>query len=176
MFGDGSDGAAAFDGSTVLGLTAAGGTTYTLNRCIFCTDITVVSGKTLNTAGYRIFCKGTLTNNGTISNAGNAGAPGAGGAAGGAGGAAGTGLANNNDVGGSTSGGTGGTGATSFGGTGLAGTNTLYATGGGGGNGGNGGDGASSNHGTGGAGGVAAYYRPLRALTYNLQSNSINIS
>src|SRR5437870_292192 len=73
MFGDGSDGAVTFDGSsTVLGLVPSS-STYTLNRSIFCSAITVNGGVTIRTAGYRIFCTGTLTNSGTITNAGAAG-------------------------------------------------------------------------------------------------------
>jgi hypothetical protein len=43
MFGDGSDGAQTFDGtSTVLGITPSGGA-YTLNRSIFCSSIAIRS-------------------------------------------------------------------------------------------------------------------------------------
>src|SRR5437762_3992430 len=72
MFGDGSDGAVTFDGSsTVLGLVPSG-SAYTLNRSIFCSAITINSGVTIKTAGYKIFCNGTLLINSTgmITNAG----------------------------------------------------------------------------------------------------------
>ena len=84
-FGDGSDGAATIAGDT------------SLTSDVFYTNLTVDAGVVLTTAGYRIFCTGTLTNNGTIrrngvnggngGNGGNAaaGAPGSAGAAGTAG-------------------------------------------------------------------------------------------
>ena len=108
FFGDGSDGSVTFDGtSTVLGLVPSS-STYTLNRSIFCVDLTVNSGATIITAGYKIFCAGTLINNGTISNAGKVGGNGGnGGGAGGAAGAAGAALASN-ELGGSSAGGAGG--------------------------------------------------------------------
>src|SRR5438874_255555 len=76
-----------FDGTTtVLGLVPASNV-YTLNRSIFCTDITVNSGVTVKTAGFKIFCTRTLTNNGTITGGGGNGTAGA---AAGSAGAAGT--------------------------------------------------------------------------------------
>ena len=45
--------------------------TYTLTRDIHCTSVTINNGVTVKTANYRIFCRGTITNNGTISNNGN---------------------------------------------------------------------------------------------------------
>ena len=71
LFGDGSDGAVTFDGAaTILGL-APSSQIYTMTRDIMCTAITVNNGVTLKTGGYRIFCQGAVTNNGTISNNGN---------------------------------------------------------------------------------------------------------
>jgi hypothetical protein len=68
--GDGSDGAAVFNGSsTVLGLVPSA-SVYTLVRDIVCTDITVNSGVTLITANYAVFATGTATINGTIHNDG----------------------------------------------------------------------------------------------------------
>src|ERR1043166_3260806 len=68
MFGDGSDGAVIFDGTTaVLGLVPSA-SAYTLNRSIFCSSITINGSVKIKTAGYKIFCTGTLTNNGTITN------------------------------------------------------------------------------------------------------------
>lgn len=65
-FGTGIDGAVHFDGtSTVLGLTP-NSDVYTLTRDIVCTAITIDSGATIITAGFRIFCQGTLANAGTI--------------------------------------------------------------------------------------------------------------
>lgn len=59
IFGDGSDSNVTISGNT------------TLTRDMFYNNLTVNAGITLTTAGYRIFVKGTLTNNGTISCAGN---------------------------------------------------------------------------------------------------------
>lgn len=60
-FGDGSDGAVTISANT------------TLTRDMFYSSLTINSGITLNTAGYKVFVSGTLLNNGTISNAGGAG-------------------------------------------------------------------------------------------------------
>ena len=83
LFGDGSDGPLTFDGTTVNGLLAAPrnlnlsatSSVYTLTRSIFATDLTVKSGYTINTNGFRIFCTGTLIieSTGVISYAGNDG-------------------------------------------------------------------------------------------------------
>lgn len=89
LFGDGSDGAITYSGDT------------TLTSDIFATSITVNTGVTVNTGGFRIFCNGTLTINGTgkIVRNGNAGSNGAnatgrvGGVDYGAGGAGGAALA-----------------------------------------------------------------------------------
>lgn len=80
IFGDGSDGDVTISGNT------------TLSSDMYYDDLTINNGVTLTTANYRIFVKGTLTNNGTIENDGNAGSAGSGtsGGAGGAGLAAGT--------------------------------------------------------------------------------------
>src|SRR3990167_4303737 len=78
IFGDGSDG----DGTISVN------TTLTTDK--FYDDLTINSGITLTTVGYRIFSKGILTNNGTIANNGGNGGNGAvGGASGGAAGSAG---------------------------------------------------------------------------------------
>src|ERR671923_1277456 len=75
LFGDGSDGSPNFDGTNTFAFASKSGNIYTLTRSIFCRDLTVTSSPlvTLKTAGYKIFCTGTLTNNGTITNAGNTG-------------------------------------------------------------------------------------------------------
>lgn len=58
-FGHGLDGAVTFDGAaTVLGIVPAGGV-YILNRDIFLTS-GVVTGCSVLTVGYRIFCTGTF--------------------------------------------------------------------------------------------------------------------
>lgn len=98
MFGDGSDGTCAFDGSTVvLGITPAGftstnpnisgGFSYTLVRDIFCDDATLSSNIYVITNGWRVFVRGTLTLNsnsylGRVGNNGNGSAAGAGGSVG----------------------------------------------------------------------------------------------
>lgn len=53
----------------MLGTTRSGAT-YTLTRDVYLTDLTVNTGVTIVTAGYRIFCTGTLGGAGTISNDG----------------------------------------------------------------------------------------------------------
>jgi hypothetical protein len=65
IFGNGADGDVTISADT------------SLVRDMYYNNLTVDSGKTLNCAGYRIFVKGTLTNNGTIqrtpNNGGNGG-------------------------------------------------------------------------------------------------------
>lgn len=107
-FGDGSDGAAAFDGSsTPAGSTLSGGN-YTLSRDVYYASATVSAGVTVTTNGWRFFCAGTLTNNGALDNSGKNGGNGGSGV----GGTAGAGAVNNT-VGGTTvsTGGAGGFGA-----------------------------------------------------------------
>lgn len=55
------------------------GATYTLTRDVYLTDLTVNSGVTIATAGYRIFCQGKLSGAGTISHNGATGGAGLGG-------------------------------------------------------------------------------------------------
>jgi hypothetical protein len=62
---DGNDGA----------VTISSGTT-TLTRDMFYTTLTISSGATLKTAGFRVFVQDTLTNAGTIHWNGNAGTAG----------------------------------------------------------------------------------------------------
>lgn len=72
FFGDASDGTVVFDGSTtILGLVPSG-SAYTLTRDIYCNNITVNTGVSIITAGFRIFAQGTttLTGTGTIKNNG----------------------------------------------------------------------------------------------------------
>src|SRR5207249_2424629 len=119
MFGDGSDGAVTFDGSsTVLGLVPSS-STYTLNRSIFCSAITINSGVTIKTAGYKIFCTATLLVNSTgiITNAG-ANASNASGSSGSSGAAA----VAAGELGGSAA---GGAGANGSGGVCASGTNGV---------------------------------------------------
>jgi parallel beta-helix repeat protein len=72
LFGDGSDGTVAMNGTnTFSGFASLSGSTYTLSRDVFATSLTVSSGVTVLTNGYRVFCQGTVTNGGTVSFPGN---------------------------------------------------------------------------------------------------------
>jgi hypothetical protein len=72
VFGTGADGAVTLDGSTTYnGFSSLAGSTYTLTRDVMATNLTVNSTVTLKTGSFRIFCQGTFTNNGTVTNAGN---------------------------------------------------------------------------------------------------------
>ena len=64
LFGGGDDGNVTISSNT------------TLTRDMYYNDLTVNSGIILTTANYRVFVKGTLTNNGTIRNNGNDGTAG----------------------------------------------------------------------------------------------------
>lgn len=140
VYGDGSDGAVVFDGtSTVLGLVPSS-STYTLTRDIFTASCVVDSGVSIRTQGYRVFCTGTLTNNGTIGYY----LPGANSSSGIAGG---TGLTFSSK---GAPGGNGGTGA------GAAGQSAGSGFGGAGGAGGSGSGGANA----GGAGGTVTAPSP----------------
>lgn len=129
-FGDGSDGALVFDGtSTVAGLVPAS-SVYTLTRDLFTTSLTINSGVTIVPAGFRFFTvpAGTWTNNGTVNGAGsNASGSTTGGGTGngtinggkqGANGATGNGAAGNNGGPGTGTAGNGGTGSTGSSGSG----------------------------------------------------------
>ena len=166
-FGDGSDSTQTFDGTTViLGLTPSANV-YTLNRDIFLASSTVNNGVTINTNGYRIFCSGILTNNGTIAHNGNNGAN-----SGTAGAALSVGLSSINT--GSTLnalGTAGGAGNTGAGSNGVTGNNiSTAAYGGSGGAGGAGGSG-------GGTGGilttVTATQGNIRALPWAIMGQLI---
>ena len=57
-FGNGSDGALVFDGSTtILGIVPSSGI-YTLARDVFATDLTVGAGAKIQTNGFHIYCTG----------------------------------------------------------------------------------------------------------------------
>lgn len=95
IFGDGSDGALAFDGiASVLGISPSS-SVYTLTRDIFASSIAVSAGVTVNAAGFRVFCQGTCTvaATGVISCNGNAAAAGTAGAITNASGSLGAGTA-----------------------------------------------------------------------------------
>lgn len=142
VYGDGSDGAVIFDGtSTVLGMVPSG-SVYTLTRDIFLADgATINTGVTIGPAGFRIFCAGNLVNNGTINYNGFNGSNGTS-SAGGAGGGA---LAQSGTLGSANTGKGGSSGGTTTGSAGTASSPSL------GGSGGHGGAGASA----GGIGGAA---------------------
>lgn len=105
----------------------------TLTADVFYDNLTVNNGVTLNTGGYRVFVRGTLTNNGTIQRNGNDGGNGTSGAVGSGGAALTTTMLGGSTAGGGAGGGPGG--------------NISYAYGGAGGKGGTG-DGAGSNGGS----------------------------
>ena len=66
IFGEGTDGAATFDGTTTVISLAPTSNVYKLVKDIYCTNLTVNSGVTLFTNGFRVFVNGTFTNNGTV--------------------------------------------------------------------------------------------------------------
>lgn len=129
VFGDGSDGAVAFDGTSTFSFASTTGSApnlaYTLTRDVFATSLAVSSGKTLNPNGFRIFCQGAFSNAGTIQYLGaNAtGAPGAAGPGGGTLQPPGSGATGTNGAGAqaSTTNGAAGTGAGGAGGNGTSG-------------------------------------------------------
>lgn len=73
VYGDGSDGVGAIAGPT------------TLTRDMYYSSLIIDAGITLTPGGFRIFCTGTLTNNGIIDASGGAGGNGGAGGAGAAG-------------------------------------------------------------------------------------------
>jgi hypothetical protein len=171
LFGDGSDGAVTADGTTTVAcLGAPSGTTYTMTRDCYFTTLVVNSGVTVKTASNRLLAQTSITNSGTIQNAGNTG--------GGGGGASGTNHSTGGTAGSNSSqllagslpapvasvpGKTGANGSTGVGSSGTSGSNgnsanlnlstTVGATGVAGGNGGA--SGASGGNNAGGTGGTA---------------------
>lgn len=154
-YGDGSDGAGIADGSMALAGATLAGSTYTLTRDIYCTDLTVSTGVTINPNGYRIFGNGTMTLEGTavVQRNGNNGASGSGAAPGSGGPALADGYLK-----GSATGGPGGAGGNFIlgedGKPGTAGASTSNSIGTDGAAGGNGGS-STSPAGTGGPAGTA---------------------
>lgn len=70
FYGDGSDGALHFDGSTtILGIVPSGNV-YTLTKNVFASSITLDSGVTIKTSQYVICCSGTFTFNGVLNDDG----------------------------------------------------------------------------------------------------------
>src|SRR5271163_1478577 len=134
--GTGTDGPVILDGATTYpGFGTPAGNVYTMSRDVQTTALTINNGVTLKPANFRIFCTGTVTNNGTITAAGNnaagstAGASLGSGSLGGgrAGGAGGTGVSGSGANGGNANygnaGGAGGAGTSGAAGTG--GTTTV---------------------------------------------------
>ncbi len=118
-FGNGADGALTYDGSTtILGMVPAANV-YTLTRDIYGTTITVNSGVTIETAGYRIFANVLLSNAGTIKRTPNNG----GNASGATAGTAGTALSSGTIYGGLA--GIVGASGTSYGGIGTGNVGTA---------------------------------------------------
>jgi hypothetical protein len=141
IFGTGVDGAATLDGTATVGWASKAGSVYTLTRDAHVTALTINSGSTLITNGYKIYCQGTVTNAGTISNDGNAGqANGTAGASAGSnsgtllpgigGGAGNTGAGTAGSVGGGSYAvvGTGNGGAGGLGSSGAGGGSTFSAS------------------------------------------------
>lgn len=152
-FGDASDGSWVLDGTTtgtISGVLSRIGNVYNLSRDVFLQDLTVASGCTFITNGYRVYGRGTLLNNGVICNNGTTSTNASGG----------TGVGTGGTL---LIAGSGGTATTAAGGAG--GTLANQAAGG---SGGAGGAGAS---GAGGSGGLATFiatsgsYRALPVTT-----------
>lgn len=158
-YGDGSDGAAVCDGATsVAGMSGTG--PYTMTRDVYFTTLTVNSGVTVKTNGYRIFCSISLSMSGTLDNSGGNGTAGqigqASSTAKAAGGSGGSGAPSGYLIGGTTggNGGNGSQGNTNNPVAGGAGTVVSNCIGSGGVLGGAGGNGVNGGN-TGGAAGTA---------------------
>ncbi|MBL9170015.1 MAG: hypothetical protein JNN07_19935 [Verrucomicrobiales bacterium] len=161
MFGDGSDGDVTLNTGT--GPTWVSGMgPYTLTRSVFARNLTLTGAGALNTAGFRIFCTGTLSIATFVSNNGGNGVGGGSGGTSGSGGLA----APAGDLGSSGAGGAGGTGSAGAGVSGSPGGNvtSMSSTAGGGAGGTGGGPGGTS-----GSPGVATA-RPFRSLSPSLFS------
>lgn len=80
--GNGNDGAITLDGTATYaaaGITSTGSAPnriYSLTRDLYATNLTVSAGKTLLPLNFRIFCSGSCTVSGTITNAGSDGSDG----------------------------------------------------------------------------------------------------
>jgi hypothetical protein len=185
LFGDGSDGAVTADGAaTVNCLGAPAANVYIMTRDCYFTTLVINSGVTIKTVSNRLLATISLTNSGTISNAGTG--AGAGGNATGTNKATGgTNGSNSSTLGAGSlpaplsagagrTGGSGGTGVGSSGTNGLLGGNgafsiqsTASAAGAAGGNGGaSGASGGNNAGGTGGTAGVAGASRLDNSLPH----------
>lgn len=92
FFGDGSDGTYTLDGTqaAVTGLFSKSGSTYTLLKNAQFQSLTIDSGVTLETGGYYLWVRDTITGAGTIQNNGGSGGNGGNGVVATSGGTAGT--------------------------------------------------------------------------------------
>ena len=159
IFGDGSDGDLTLSSNV------------TLTRSMYYGNLTVPNGYTLDPAGCRIFCSGTLTNEGTISmNGGNA--SGGGVISGGCAGSAHSSVEFLAASGGACGGSGGASGSGSQGGT----AGSITGDGGAGGVGGTGGSASGASGACGGAGGTLTRQK-LRFMTpYLLYTSGSSIS
>ena len=78
LFGDGSDGAATLDGSATVTWASKVGSVYTMTRDCFCTALTINTGVTLDTAGFRVYCSTSISITGTLRRVGGTGGNGSG--------------------------------------------------------------------------------------------------
>lgn len=148
QFGIGNLGNATFDGSTTIFGMVPSGNVYTLTFDQCYANVTVNTGVTINTGGYRLFCTGTLTLSGTakIHRNGNDAS----------GTTAGAAHANGSLAGGTGGGASAGGAGGSFSSTGMGGLHDGSSTALGGAAGANGSDGNVAFRGGGGGGGLSA--------------------
>jgi len=73
VYGDGADGAVTFDGSSAYSFATYSSAIYTLTRDVWATTISVSSGYTVITAGYRLFATTSINAAGNIHNNGSNG-------------------------------------------------------------------------------------------------------
>lgn len=153
IYGNGADGTVTFTtGGTVLGMVSVANV-YTMVQDIYCINMTVNNGVSIITSGFRIFCSGTLTNNGTIQWAGKDAVTNTGGAS----------LVIGNIMGGLLGGGAPASGTSTVAGTAPASYNSLHIT-----LGGKGGVGGGANGGA--AGGTSTNVKTrFRALPEAIQ-------
>jgi len=133
LYGDGSDGAVAFDGTnTYASFASKAGSVYTLIRDVYATTVAVTGSATVTTAGFRIFATTSITVNVTAGINANGGSA--------SGQTAGAAAATTGVTGGGGAGGQGGNSASA----GSNGGNVITAGGGAGGAGGTGNGGANA--------------------------------
>lgn len=152
-YGDGSDGAITFDGSTTYAAFASlSGGVYTLTRNVYATTIVLSGTAIVDCANAEVYATVSITRTGTAKfrNNGNAGTAGA---SGGAGAAAKAGITLPGQV--ASGGGASGSNNNAQGGTGTAGTAVTFGIVGAGAGGGAGGAGSGGGPGPGGGAGAA---------------------